>query len=182
MQKHQRHRNILNNNPIPGTCPSPPTPPDSDSEAQKRPILLSNESPILAISRSSLNALNRVIAQTGGKPATASVFRANIVLASASPEYEQPYSEDHWKGIRIGQQSFQMLGSCRRCHMICVDQNTAEKSSEPFVTLAKTRRFDSKIFFGSHMCHIPLNSRTKESQCPTIKVGDFVTIDAEDDN
>jgi len=181
MQKHQRHRNVPSNIRIPGAYPSPPTPPDSDSEVQKRPILLSNESPILAISRSSLNALNEMIAQTGGKPAAASVFRANIVLASANPENEQPYGEDHWTFIRIGQQNFQMLGSCRRCHMICVDQNTAEKSSEPFVTLAKTRRFDSKIFFGSHMCHVPLNARTKDSQCPTIKVGDFVAIDAKDD-
>jgi len=62
--------------------------------------------------------------------------------------------------------------------MICVDQDTAEKDKEPFVTLAKTRRFESKIFFGSHMCHIPSKSPTKENQYPTIRVGDVVTVDA----
>ncbi|TVY84427.1 Molybdenum cofactor sulfurase [Lachnellula suecica] len=181
MQKHQRQKRTMpKESPVTGACPSPPTPPDSDSEVQKRPILLSNESPILAISRSSLNALNEMIAKTGGKPAVASVFRANVVLAPASAGDEQPYSEDHWTSIQIGQQIFQMLGSCRRCHMICISQDTAEKDEEPFVTLAKTRRFDSKIFFGSHMCHIPLKTGTRESQCPTIKVGDLVKIDEKD--
>ena len=153
-----------------------PTPPDSDNETPKRPILLSNESPILAINRASIDSLNEDIVKTGGKPASASVFRANIVLASS--DLGIPYSEDHWTGLCIGQQAFQMLGSCRRCHMICVDQHTAEKDREPFITLAKTRRFESKVFFGSHMCHIPSKGATKESQFPTIKVGDIVTIDA----
>jgi molybdenum cofactor sulfurtransferase len=160
---------------IPGSFPSPPTPPDSDSEVQKRPILLSNESPILAINRASLDSLNVEIAQTGGKLASASVFRANIVLASSNPKFQTPYSEDYWGKLRIGSQQFQMLGSCRRCHMICVDQDTAERDEEPFVTLAKTRRFESKIFFGSHMCHLPSTEYSRENQYPTIRVGDVVT-------
>lgn len=158
-----------------------PTPPDSDTEVRKRPILLSNESPILAINRASLDALNEEIVQTGGKPPSASVFRANIVLRPSHSGHGEPYSEDHWTALRIGQQKFQMLGSCRRCHMICIDQDTALKNEEPFVTLAKTRRFESKIFFGSHMCHIPSKQTTKESQFPTIRVGDVVTIDCEDE-
>ncbi|KAH7364301.1 molybdenum cofactor sulfurase [Rhexocercosporidium sp. MPI-PUGE-AT-0058] len=180
MQKHQKPQTkspIMNQ--VPGTF-APPTPPDSDTEIQRRPILLSNESPILAINRASLNALNDEIARVGGKPASASVFRANIVLASPRSDGQDPYSEDHWTSLRIGKQTFQMLGSCRRCHMICIDQATAEKNDQPFVTLAKTRRFDSKIFFGSHMCHVPSKSITKTSQFPTIRVGDAVTIATED--
>jgi molybdenum cofactor sulfurtransferase len=61
--------------------------------------------------------------------------------------------------------------------MICIDQNTAEKNEEPFVTLVKTRRFESKIFFGSHMCHFPSKELTKEGQYPTIRVGDDITIE-----
>ena len=34
--------------------------------------------------------------------------------------------------------------------MVCVDQGTAEKNEEPFVTLAKTRRREGKVFFGVH--------------------------------
>ena len=156
--------------------PPPPTPPDSDTEIQKRPILLSNESPILAITKASLDALNEEIRKTGGKTAPASVFRANVVLGAPSTNQQQPYCEDHWETLCIGQQKFQMLGSCRRCHMICIDQDTAEKDEEPFVTLSKTRRFESKIFFGSHMCHVPSKGPTKEGQFPTIIVGDVVTI------
>jgi molybdenum cofactor sulfurtransferase len=175
MQSHQRpKKNTVDDEPFSSSLL--PTPPDSDSETPKRPILLSNESPILAINRSSIDALNEEIVKTGGKLASASVFRANIVLASSNPKEQKPYSEDHWTSLRIGQQEFQMLGSCRRCHMICVDQNTAEKDKEPFITLAKTRRFESKIFFGSHMCHVPSKEATKESQFPTIRVGDVVKV------
>jgi molybdenum cofactor sulfurtransferase len=175
MQNHQRPmRNTVDDVPLSGDAL--PSTPDSDSEAPKRPILLSNESPILAINRSSIEALNGEILKTGGKPASSSVFRANMVLASSDLKEQMPYSEDRWTGLRIGQQEFQMLGSCRRCHMVCVDQETAERDKEPFITLAKTRRFESKIFFGSHMCHVPAKGSTRESQFPTIKVGDLVII------
>jgi molybdenum cofactor sulfurtransferase len=178
MQKHQQLKGGSSQRiSVAGISADPLTPPDSDSENPKRPILLSNESPILAINRSSLDVLNTEIIETGGKPAAASVFRANIVLAPADLEMTpSPYSEDHWSTIRIGHQDFQMMGSCRRCHMICVNQDTAEKDSEPFITLAKTRRFESKVFFGSHMCHIGSKEPTKESQYPTICVGDLVVV------
>ena len=134
-----------------------------------RPILLSNESPILTVSRSSLNRLNEIIKQSSGKAASAEVFRANIVIAEdpSSPSgTEQPYIEDTWlymittstKSLNNDESTtsreeptyFEMLGPCRRCQMVCVDQSTAEKNEEPFVTLAKTRRFDGKVFFGQH--------------------------------
>lgn len=164
---------------LPGSFPGPLTPPDSDSEIQRRPILLSNESPILAINKASLDSLNLEISRAGGKPASAAVFRANIVLASSNPEGQKPYAEDEWKTLRIGSHMFEMLGSCRRCHMICVDQETAEKSEEPFVTLAKTRRFESKIFFGTHMCYLPKTGSSKESQYPTIRIGDVVVAEVD---
>jgi molybdenum cofactor sulfurtransferase len=177
MQKHQQSETTVHDSENPSRpFLSPPTPPDSENEST-RPILLSNESPILVINRASINALNEEISRTGGKPASASVFRANIVIAASNAVAEQePYKEDFWSRLRIGQQDFQMLGSCRRCHMICIDQNTAIKDSEPFITLAKTRRFEGKVFFGSHMCHIPSLSPTKEWQYPTIRVGHTVTI------
>jgi molybdenum cofactor sulfurtransferase len=34
--------------------------------------------------------------------------------------------------------------------MVCVDQESAEKDAEPFVTLAKTRRFGGRVLFGVH--------------------------------
>ncbi|CAK3851441.1 molybdenum cofactor sulfurase [Lecanosticta acicola] len=123
-----------------------------------RPILLSNESPILTISRSSLNRLNESIKAKGGKAAYPAVFRANIVLAEdplQPPGHEQPWAEDYWQGMRIGGEngpSFEFLGGCRRCQMVCVDQESAEKNQEPFSTLAKTRRVNGRVLFGVHTC------------------------------
>ncbi|KAF3812123.1 Molybdenum cofactor sulfurase [Colletotrichum gloeosporioides] len=113
------------------------------------PILLSNESPILAVTTSSLEALNAVIRASGGRDVSPDVFRANIVIAS-SPE-ASAYSEDDWSDILIGALSFRVLGSCQRCHMVCVDPETGVKGAEPFVSLSKTRRFDGKVWFGVHL-------------------------------
>ncbi len=160
----------------PGEGAFPPSPPDSDSEHARRRILLSNESPILAINLASLGALNREIKERGGKEVSASVFRANVVLGSSKPGWPDggAYAEDGWSSLRIGNQPFRMLGSCRRCHMVCINQETGERNQEPFVTLAKTRRFNGKVFFGTHMCHEPAAQPplTKDAQFATITVGD----------
>ncbi|KAJ3572770.1 hypothetical protein NPX13_g4938 [Xylaria arbuscula] len=159
------------------------TPPDSDEEPERLRILLSNESPILAINLSSLAALNRDLIKNGGNPVCAETFRANIVIGSSSStaasSIEIPaYSEDSWDRLRIGTHDFKMLGACRRCHMVCINQDTATKSDEPFLTLAKTRRFDGKVFFGVHMCHIPVVAPdTREAQSPAISVGAKIAID-----
>lgn len=152
-------------------------------DSNKHPILLSNESPILAISRSSVNRLNEEIKQrrnTGSAKAVhASVFRANLIIAEHHQQQqtihkpsrrEHPYHEDNWATLYIERRSddernhhmhnndynindaikLDILGPCRRCQMLCVDQMTAEKNEEPLVTLAKTRRRQGKIFFGVH--------------------------------
>lgn len=140
----------------------------------QRPILLSNESPILTISRSSLNRLNEQIKLKDGKAAHASVFRANIIVAedpSSRPGSEKPYVEDDWRSLRIGcDVTLDVLGGCRRCQIVCVDQHSAERNEEPLVTLAKTRRKDGKVFFGVHTA---LNE-TKRGQLASIRLGDRV--------
>ncbi|KAK3699481.1 hypothetical protein LTR37_016438 [Vermiconidia calcicola] len=147
----------------------------SQTRGASRPILLSNESPILTISRSSLNRLNEQIKTKGGKAAHPSVFRANIVLAEnrmLSPRQEQPWAEDKWHSMRIGGEEgtlFDILGGCRRCQMVCVDQENSEKNSEPFVTLAKTRRFDGRVLFGVHTALAKTGGKRS-----TITVGDVV--------
>ncbi|KAF2098635.1 molybdenum cofactor sulfurase protein-like protein [Rhizodiscina lignyota] len=172
LQPHQREMDDVT---IPGAYPKART----DEVRVARPILLSNESPILVITRSSLNRLNEHIKSNGGKAAHAEVFRANIVIAenlAAPPGLEQPYVEDEWRALQIGEQHFQMLGACRRCQMVCVDQETAVKNEEPFATLAKTRRFNGRVFFGQHACHVPVKmNATPADQDPTIMVGDKVS-------
>ena len=147
----------------------------STINTKQRPILLSNESPILTISRSSLNRLNEQIKLIDGKAAHASVFRANIIVAenpASSPGSERPYAEDDWRRLRINNTvDLDVLGGCRRCQMVCVDQGTAEKNEEPFVTLAKTRRREGKVFFGVHTA---LAEETTAGKVARIAVGDKV--------
>jgi molybdenum cofactor sulfurtransferase len=168
---------------VPGAFPDmvPVTP----GACVSKPILLANESPILTISRSSLNRLNELIKVEGGKAAQAEVFRANIVVAenpAYPPGLEDPYAEDDWRYLQIGRQYFEMLGACRRCQMVCVDQQTAERNQEPFVTLSKTRRFDGRVYFGEHTCHLPsADVSSPLRQNPTIAVGDAVSPIREDE-
>ncbi|CAO1596454.1 hypothetical protein XANCAGTX0491_000299 [Xanthoria calcicola] len=187
--------------PIPGAFPPTPPPspplPSTTDQPQTLPILLSNESPILAISRSSLNHLNQTMALKSphANPAPASVFRANIVLAQSAPATPIPYDEDNWTALRIlhapslGPSSasadapsssppsadLDILGPCRRCQMVCIDQTTATRSEEPFVTLAKTRRMPGqgmgqKVFFGVH-CALQGGEGGEKR---TVRVGDRV--------
>ncbi|KAK4691318.1 hypothetical protein P7C71_g5654, partial [Lecanoromycetidae sp. Uapishka_2] len=141
---------------------------------RQRPILLSNESPILTIARSSLNRLNEQIKSKDGKAAHASVFRANIIVAedpASPPGTEQPYVEDTWRSLQIDKDvNLEVLGGCRRCQMVCVDQDSAEKNAEPFVTLAKTRRRGGKVFFGVHTAL----SESHLGRIARVKVGDRV--------
>lgn len=142
----------------------------SSSPSAPRPILLANESPILTISRSSLNRLNQdVHANSPGKTVKASAFRANILVSedpTSMQGTQQPYVEDAWRNMHVISRtshvhlsptpgipkvtSFDFMGACRRCQMVCVDQDTGERGQEPLVTLAKTRRFGGKVFFGVH--------------------------------
>jgi molybdenum cofactor sulfurtransferase len=173
---------------FPGAFPEIPSPPESDSEQPREgKILLSNESPILLIHAASVDALNREIESRGGSPVNGAAFRANIIVRPAATQDKDetplaPYSEDAWRSIRIGAHDFKLLGACRRCQMVCVDQDTGEKKQEPFTTLAKTRRFDGgKVYFGCHMCHRPPRAERQsgETQCPTIQVGNPVVVDAD---
>lgn len=151
---HQPHHHLPQ--PMPGAFPASPS-----SSLAPYSLHFSNESPILTISRSSLNRLNEEIKRSHGKEAHASVFRANIILAQnpvlTPPGGERPYAEDRWRYMRIGapseqsaQHYFEVLGGCRRCQMVCVDQASGERNEEPFVTLAKTRRKNGYVYFGVH--------------------------------
>ncbi|RDA83769.1 hypothetical protein CP532_5190 [Ophiocordyceps camponoti-leonardi (nom. inval.)] len=170
-QKHQLLQGL------PGSFPDTPPASDSDSEQRQDRILLSNESPMLLVHSASVDALNRDIRSRGGDDGqvTESCFRANMVVGALAGEDGEPaYSEDSWNLIVIGGHRFRLLGACRRCQMVCVDQRTAERRQEPFTTLAKTRRFDSKVFFGAHM-RLESGDGVKQGRA-MVQVGDPVIV------
>lgn len=166
---------------LPGSFPDLPSPPDSDSEQQKKSkILLANESPILLVSTASLDALNSDISAKGGDRVAMAAFRGNIMVGPApgSETDGLAYVEDTWAALRIGSQRFKAMGSCRRCQMVCIDQETGERRQEPFTTLSKTRRIEGKVYFGIHMRHHPSDEVvTREAQFPTVCVGDVVEVE-----
>ncbi|PYH92876.1 molybdenum cofactor sulfurase [Aspergillus ellipticus CBS 707.79] len=169
---------------MPGSFPQDtPTP-----EVERSPLLLSNESPILLVSRSSVNRLNETIKGSspngsGRKKAVAAdVFRANIVVAenlSQLASAERPYIEDRWESLRIGPENtrFNVLGSCQRCQMVCVNQLTGVRGEEPYSTLAKTRKSGNKILFGRYLSPSPeIGWDNYDTPTPqTVMVGDIVT-------
>lgn len=180
----QRYQQPNKSHKLPGSFPDIPSPPDSDSDEQKPgKILLSNESPILMIHSSSIDELNQEIENRDGNAVDERSFRANIVLEGAVGMKSLPaYSEDTWSSLCIGRQDFKLLGACRRCQMVCIDQDTGERREEPFVTLAKTRKMDGKVYFGVHMQHNPPRQNGQvsvEMQHPTIEVGDPVSVEVQ---
>lgn len=167
---------------LPGTFPGVPSPPESDNEqAGGNKILLSNESPLLLVSRSSVDALNEEIARKGRGTVPYGTFRANIVVGSQSDGHYSPndaYAEDTWSRIRIGSHNFKLLGACQRCQMVCIDQVTGQRRQEPFSTLATARRFDGKVYFGAHMrLESPRGHDMSTEQTPSIQIGDLVAVE-----
>ena len=184
---------------IPGAFPTPPPSPPP------RPLLFSNESPILVISRSSINQLNKTIEETGGQRVEATAFRANIILAQAQATEnkephtsETPYIEDAWNSIRFFRHQgtpqttipptspleattpytqLEILGPCQRCQMVCVNQDTGEKSREPFTTLAKTRRWSGGVWFGVHAGLAITGAGSEGLGESSIRVGDWVSAE-----
>ena len=187
-QPHQTSAFPIKNHSMPGAFPADVADPITSRTPIAQPILFANESPILTISRSSVNRLNEEIkVAPTGIAIHASAFRANIILAedpSTPPGTEQPYAEELWSYMDVissrnraqststaeapTRTTFELLGACRRCQMVCVDQHTGERGEEPMVTLAKTRRFDGKVFFGVH------TALSLPSGGATIAVGDQV--------
>lgn len=102
---------------MPGRFPSEPLPSSISSnttttfpKSKSRPRLLANESPILLVSQSSVDALNQDINGFGNAAAaaakipliSASSLRGNIVIAQPAGQKPAPYAEDHWTSLHIG--------------------------------------------------------------------------------
>jgi uncharacterized protein YcbX len=92
-------------------------------------------------------------------------FRPNLVISGA-----EPYAEDGWKRIHIGQATFAAAKPCGRCQVPTTDQATGEVTGpEPLATLATYR--DSKEFgtmFGMNLVM---------EKVGVVRVGDEVRVE-----
>ena len=98
--------------------------------------------PYLVISQASLDDLNGRLAE----PIEMRRFRPNFVITGT-----EPFAEDQWKHITIGDLRFEVVKPCARCVLTTINPETAEKGAEPLKTLASYRRNGNKILFGQNV-------------------------------
>ncbi|HEB67953.1 MAG TPA: MOSC domain-containing protein, partial [Gammaproteobacteria bacterium] len=112
------------------------------------------------ITTASLADLNRRLAQ----PVPMRRFRPNLVIEGA-----EPYAEDTWTRLRIGEVEFEGVKNCSRCVFTTIDPETGTKSAdgEPLKTLGTYRLGEGGIYFGQNL--IPRSGGT-------LRVGDPVEI------
>ncbi|XP_062591879.1 molybdenum cofactor sulfurase-like [Saccostrea cucullata] len=142
---------------------------DKETElSQEESLSLTNESQyLLFLIFTALTSSAK--SKRGSKPASSDLedlvlrFRANLIVDGGSS-----YQEDDWSRLQIGQHRFTGQGGCTRCQMICLDQETGQRSREPLRTLAMCR--GRKIPFGIHL------RNEKETDSAKLRVGDLVQV------
>ena len=122
--------------------------------------------PLLLAAEESLAQLNAWIAEghhAGDGPLPMTRFRPSLVIRGA-----EPFAEDTWTRIRVGEVAFRVVKPCARCVLTTVDPDTAVRTKEPLVTLARHRRFDNKLLFAMNV--IP------EAPYGVVRIGDQVEV------
>ena len=114
--------------------------------------------PFLLASESSLAALNERL----DEPLPMNRFRPNLIVRGA-----EPWAEDGWDRIRMGDIVFHVVKPCARCSITTVDQDTGARGKEPLRTLARFRRVGNKVMFAQNLVH---------DATGTIEVGSRVEI------
>ena len=129
--------------------------------------------PLLITAASSLTALNELVAAgplADEGPLPMRRFRPSVVVAGAAA-----WSEDGWRLLRIGGTAFRAVKGCDRCVLTTIDPDTAVHGKEPIATLARSRRWDGKVWFGMNLIpDLPLGGAA--GAAPEIRVGDPVEI------
>lgn len=133
---------------------------DADRVGEYRRVGFADGFPFLITNLASLEELNGRLEQ----PVTMRRFRPNIVVEGA-----EPWAEDDWRELQIGERQFRLVKPCSRCIMTTVDPDRGLKdpSSQPLRTLSGYRRTGEGVIFGMNAIH---------DQPGSIRVGDPVSI------
>ncbi len=99
--------------------------------------------PILIVTQNSLKELNNRLDET----LLPDRFRPNIIVEGDC----EGFDEDNWRIIGINNQLFDFGKRCSRCVVTTINQQTAEKGTEPLQELASFRRdHRGKVCFGAY--------------------------------
>ena len=123
--------------------------------------------PFLIVSESSLNDLNARISENDGRPIPINRFRPNIVLAG-----NEPYEEDSWAKIKIGDLPFDLGEHAVRCITTTTNQETAERGKNPLKTLSAYR----KVKIGGGKNGVIFGQRAVQNETGYIELGDKIEI------
>lgn len=128
------------------------------STQKNQPVSFADGYPLLLTNTASLDELQRRLnSKYPHQKITVSMncFRPNIVV-----ETKQPFIEDTWKKIKIGQAQFAVVKPCSRCIITTTDQSTGIRNQlkEPLLTLSSFRNTSQGIMFGQNL--IPLNQES----------------------
>ena len=137
--------------------------------AEGSPVSLADGYPILVATLASLRALNRSIVLSGGDPVPMSRFRPNLVIDDA-----EPFAEDGWATLRIGEAVLDLVKPCARCTVTTVDQAAGTiAGDEPLASLRHLRMSADRrvpgVLFGWNA--VPRGAAT-------VALGDPVVIEA----
>ena len=102
--------------------------------------------PLLLTGTASLDQLNQWLTAAGHQPVPMNRFRPNVVVSGF-----EPWDEDRWRRIRIGEVPFRVAKPCGRCVVTTTDQVTGERGSQPLAMLAARRRFGKNLVFGQNL-------------------------------
>jgi uncharacterized protein YcbX len=120
--------------------------------------------PFQIVGESSLNDLNSKLE----KKIPINRFRPNLVFNNS-----EPFAEDTWKKIKIGNTVFHSVKPCSRCVITTIEQETGYSGGkEPLKTLASFRipkgSLKKKILFGQYLI--------AENFGENVQIGDMVEI------
>lgn len=128
-------------------------------------ISLSNQAQFLLISTTTVNWLiNKVddwrdrCNQDNHLENVTDRFRGNLIL-----EAPEVLEELRWQSLRIGETVLKAEEPCTRCQMICIDQATGEKTTEPLRTIA--REFQGKLKFGLYLSQTVTHEDNRYINC-----------------
>lgn len=128
-----------------------------------------DSAPLTLASPTSLDQVNEWLAETAleqgettPEPLPINRFRANVVVGGIS----EPFAEDAWSHVRIGNVPFRVAAPVDRCVMTTIEPGNFTKGKEPIRTLARHRKWGGKTWFAVKL--LPDGEGT-------IRVGDEVT-------
>ncbi|MFI5533868.1 MOSC domain-containing protein [Kitasatospora sp. NPDC051853] len=139
-------------------------------------VTMADGFPLLLTTTGSLDGLNARIAEDHPEderkaaPVPMERFRPNLVVDVA-----EPWDEDEWLRVRIGEVTFRVAKPCGRCVVTTTDQETGERRGpEPLRALGRHHQLDQKLVFGQNL--IPERPEGFTGLVGTLRLGDEFTV------